>query len=99
MDFGSILGVFLKRFFGTFLTSRKMMHPTKVLQIAVKSWVGRLRKQATFDRESYEKIDAKLLQFFDAFLPVLGVILEGFWRHLGCQKPSKNRTLFFDREK
>ena len=31
IDFGIILGAFLECFFGTFPTSRKMMHPTNIL--------------------------------------------------------------------
>ena len=54
-----------------------MLHPTKVLQITFKSWVGWLRKQTNFDRKSVEKLDGKPDRIFDVFLEVVGVIFGG----------------------
>ena len=59
-----------------------MLHPTKVVQILVKSWFGRLRKEATFDTKSDQKLDRKLNRHVHDFLEVLvsisGELLKAF---------------------
>ena len=68
----------MESFFGILPTSRKMLHPTKTLQIAVKPWVWRLREQAKLDMKSGQQLDRKLYRTIDDFLNVLGVLFDVF---------------------
>ena len=95
IDVGIILVAFFEVFFGTFPTSRKMLHPTKMLHIAVKSWFGRLQNRANFDTKSDQKLDRNLHRNFNDLLKVLGVIFGGFWKHFGVQKPLQIQAKFW----
>ena len=83
---GSIFGVMLLHFgrsFGVFFpTLRKMAHPTKVLQIAVKSRVGRLEKRPKnlpkMKKKRHEHEGCKNMDFgwiFALFVKAFGSIL------------------------
>ena len=97
MDFGSILDGFLELFFIIFQTPRKMLHPTKVLHIPIKSWVARLAKTAKKHPKMNKKTVWERRRKNYGFLCRLGLILAGFWDHFGGQqKPSENQGRFWD---
>ena len=60
----------------------------------MKSWGGRLRKQAKSDTKSDKKLDGKLNRICDDFLHVFGINLDGFCDKCRFQKPFDNQCRF-----
>ena len=73
-----------------------MLHPTRVLQIPIKSWVTRLAKRAKKHPKMNKKTVWERRRKNYGFWCCLGLILWGFWEHFGDQKPSENRSRFWD---
>ena len=101
---GSIFGVILLhvgRSFVLFPTLRKMAHPTKVLQIAVKSRVGPLENRL----KSLSKMKTKRQKTKALKIWILGGcwihflrLLGAFWEPKGVHKSSEFLDLFLEAE-